>query len=332
MTSQITGFDIGEKNLKMAVFSKGALSTAVSVEIPDNMVSNGMILSMDAMAEFISETAKSKGLQKRDAAILLPSSLVFTRTVSVPVMSEEQMLLNLPYEFRDYLTEDKTNYFFDYEVLETVNDEEGNPKEQRIFVCATAKSTIERYAAMFEKAGYTLSLAIPEEYAYAKFCRGDLGVTVLTDKAVAIVELGQTSTRVHLVNKGEYDSKRVIDLGMNELEAEVARLTESDSHIAHNYTVIDFNGILENPDCMEFYNRLGVEILKSVNFFNFNNREIDIEDIYLCGGGAAIRPLREEISRVTNANVHTMDELMSAEYRTEQPSLYFLAVCGAAKE
>ena len=332
MTSQITGFDIGEKNLKMAVFSKGNLSTTVSVEIPDNMVANGMVLSVEGMGEFISETAKSKGLQKRDAAIVLPSSLVFTRTVTVPIMSEEQMVMNLPYEFRDYLTEDKANYFFDYEVLETLTDEEGNPTEQRIFVCATAKSTVERYAAIFEKAGFTLSVAIPEEYAYAKFCRGDLGENELTEKAVAIVELGQTSTRVHLVNKGEYDSKRVIEMGMNELEAEVARLTDCDAHIAHNYTVIDFNGVLENPDCMEFYNRLGVEVLKSVNFFNFNNRDIDIKDIYLCGGGAAIKPLREEIARVTGVDVHTMDDVMSAEYRTEQPSLYFLAVCCAAKE
>ena len=332
MTSQITGFDIGEKNLKMAVFSKGNLSQAVSAEIPDNMVSNGLILSMDAMAEFISETAKSKGLSKKDAAILLPSSLVFTRTVTVPIMSEEQMVLNLPYEFKDYLTEDKSNYYFDYEVLQTVLNESGAPKEQRIFVCAVAKSTIERYRAMFQKAGYELSVAIPEEYAYAKFCRGDLGVTELTDKAVAIVELGQTSTRVHLVNKGEYDSKRVIDIGMNELEAEVAKVTESDSHVAHNYTVINFNGVLENPACMEVYNRLGVEILKSVNFFNFNNREIDITDIYLCGGGASVKPLREEIAKVTGVNVHTMDETMSAEYRTEQPSLFFLVVSGAAKE
>ena len=318
--------------MKMAVFSKGNLSQAVSVEIPDNMVTNGLIISMDAMAAFISETAKSKGLPKRDAAILLPSSLVFTRTISVPIMTEEQMVLNLPYEFKDYLTEDKSNYFFDYEVLQTELDETGNPKEQRIFVCAVAKSTIERYQAMFEKAGYELSLAIPEEYAYAKFCRGDLGVSELTDKAVAIVELGQTSTRVHLVNKGEYDSKRVIEIGMSELESVVAKVTDSDSHVAHNYTVINFNEVLENAECLELYNRLAVEVLKSVNFFNFNNRDIDITDIYLCGGGAAIQPLREEIAKVTGVNVHTMDEMMSAEYRTEQPSLFFLAVSGAAKE
>jgi len=332
LTAQITGFDIGEKNLKMAVFSKGTLTNTVSVEIPDNMVSNGMILSMDAMAEFIASTASAKGLPKKDAAILLPTSLVYTRTVSVPIMTVEQMLMNLPYEFKDYLTEDKGNYYFDYEVLETYTDEDNNPKEQLIFVCAVSKTVIERYSAMFAKAGYNLTVAIPEEYAYSKFFRGEMGFNEYQDKAVAVVELGQVSTRVHLINKGEYDSKRVIDTGMSELEAVVSRVTDADSHLAHNYTVINFNNVLENPECREMYNHLGVEILKSVNFFNFNNREIDLTDIYLAGGGAAIRPLREEIAKVTGVRVHTVDELMTDEYRTEQPSLFFLSVCCAAKE
>ena len=332
MTSQITGFDIGEKSLKMAVFSKGILTNTVSVDIPDNMVSNGLILSADAMAELISETARSSNLPKKDAAILLPPSLVYARTVTVPIMTEEQLRLNLPYEFRDYLTEDKSNYVFDFEVVGTEIDAIGSPVSQRIFVCAVLKSTIERYRELFEKAGYELKVAVPEEYAYAKFCRGDMGETELSEKAVAVVEMGQQSTRVHLITRGEYDSKRVIDLGMKELEQVIARITDSDLHLAHNYALVNFNGILESSDCREVYNRLGVEILKSVNFFNFNNRDIDISDIILVGGGGAVAPLREEIANVTGANVITVDHLMSKEYASSQPEVFFLSVCCAAKE
>ena len=69
---------------------------------------------MDAMADFLRQTAKSNGIPLTHAALVLPSTEVFTRELVMPAMTEQQLLYNLPYEFRDYLTEEKNKYFFDY--------------------------------------------------------------------------------------------------------------------------------------------------------------------------------------------------------------------------
>ena len=63
-------------------------------------------------------------------------------------MTDGQLLYNLPFEFKDYLTQEKNKYYFDYAVQDTVKDEEGNVKELQLFVCATLKSTVEEYRAM----------------------------------------------------------------------------------------------------------------------------------------------------------------------------------------
>lgn len=57
---KIVGFDIGESSVKLVYFAGADLKKAVTAELPDNMVSGSRILSMDAMADFLRQTAKSK--------------------------------------------------------------------------------------------------------------------------------------------------------------------------------------------------------------------------------------------------------------------------------
>ena len=62
MPGQITAFDIGECMVKAACFTGGKLKKVMAKELPDNMVSGGEIVSMDAMADFIKEMAKENGI------------------------------------------------------------------------------------------------------------------------------------------------------------------------------------------------------------------------------------------------------------------------------
>ena len=61
MPGQITAFDIGECMVKAVCFTGGKLKKVMAKELPDNMVSGGEIVSMDAMADFIKEMAKENG-------------------------------------------------------------------------------------------------------------------------------------------------------------------------------------------------------------------------------------------------------------------------------
>lgn len=56
------GFEIGDHSVKLVYFAGKELKKAVSVALPDAMVSHGRILSMDAMADFLREAAKANGI------------------------------------------------------------------------------------------------------------------------------------------------------------------------------------------------------------------------------------------------------------------------------
>lgn len=159
---KIVGFDIGESSVKLVYFAGADLKKAVTAELPDNMVSGSRILSMDAMADFLRQTAKSNGIPLTHAALVLPSTEVFTRELVMPAMTEQQLLYNLPYEFRDYLTEEKNKYFFDYSMREVLRDESGQPTEMNLLACATLKGTVESYRTMLRRAGFRLRVLTPQ--------------------------------------------------------------------------------------------------------------------------------------------------------------------------
>ena len=332
MASQITCFDIGEMSLKMVHFSGNSVKKTVEADMPNNMISDGQIVSPEAFSQFILEQAKANGIPRKDAALVLPASNVHVRTAVVPVMNEAQLKYNLPFEFKDYLAADKSRYIFDYEVLEPVLDDDGKPVELRLFACAALKEVVEKYVKIFADAGFRLTRVVPEEYVYARLCRGDTAIPAPKHESLAIIDLGQSDSRIHILHNGEYDSKRVIDIGVKELETVIAEASFSDIYMAHSYKRTNHDNVLNHEKCLELYNRISVEILKSINFYNYNNREQELKDIYLIGGGAAIEPLADTIRQMTGLNIDPAADLVKGAYSVDEPWLYLRAICCGAKE
>ncbi|MBQ9346318.1 MAG: pilus assembly protein PilM [Oscillibacter sp.] len=117
MAKTILGIDIGTNRLKLAVLSKGRVKKTLSVPVPANLFRDGRITSPDAMAELLRETLNKNRIRVQDAAMILSDDPLYLRILNMPPMNEEQLTLNLPYEFNDYITGELKDYVFDYAVL-----------------------------------------------------------------------------------------------------------------------------------------------------------------------------------------------------------------------
>lgn len=324
MGRQLVGFDIGESTLKMVHASGREIKNCVVADVPDNTVKNGAVVSMDAMADFIRESARKNDIPKADAAVIIPASQILTKNVTMPAMNVQQLMFNLPFELKDYLKEEKKNYLFDYAVREMVTDDEGKPYEMKLLICAVLKSVIEEYEIMFKRAGFKLKTAVPEECAYANI------VNSASDRLAedfCIADLGHSSTRLHIFHKGEYAAMRNIDIGGRNLDMLIADESGIDIHMAQIYKKSNYNVVLESDLALGVYNRLTVEIMKAVNFFNYNNREAELNDIYICGGGAEVDILVRTIAEETKLNVYPASKLTSRILGLDKPDI-FLKSCG----
>ena len=322
MGENLIAFDIGESQVKLIWYTGKTCKKAVCAALPDNLVANGEIISMDAMADFLKETAKQNGIPRANAAVILPESLVFTRNVEVPAMTDAQLAYNLPYEFKDYLNQEKTDYFFDYAVQELVEDDESEAKQMKLFACAALKKTIDDYRDMFRRAGFRLKSAIPEEAAYAAV----LAACPNMDSDTCFVDIGYRGIRMQFFREDSFVTRRTVNLGVCDLVLSLAEARSIDTHMAYEHMRSNYEDALNEQSAQNLYRSMAVEIMKAVNFYNYNNREQMLNRIYLCGGGAAIEPIRKAIIEMTDMEIHSSEELLPENAVQDEPWIYTKAV------
>lgn len=326
MAKTTVGVDIGSGELKLVQWDGGRVHRAVRRTMPDNLVRSDHIISFEAMADFIKETAREERISGKNCAVVLPANQVYLRRVTMPAMNVEQLGVNLPYEFRDFLTMNKDKYFYDYSVNDIRQDESGAPVEMDLTAAAVAKETIAEYRDMFRRAGFRLKTAVPAECAYANLLRA------LPVRECCIIDIGHAQTKVHFFTGARFETSRVIDIGLSTVDAAIADASGVDEHTARTYRQSNHENTQEAEAARNVYGAIALDIRKAVNFYGFNNRESDLRDAWCIGGGAHIPALCSAVAQAVDLTLHPISELLSsAAEETEAPG-FFTAAIGAAMQ
>ena len=91
MAKKILGIEIGNCRLKIAICSDYNLERLITADLPDNLVQEDEIVSWEAMAEFIKEVIKENKISVKNAAVVIPEKLVYTKHVVMPAMTVDQL-------------------------------------------------------------------------------------------------------------------------------------------------------------------------------------------------------------------------------------------------
>lgn len=278
---QCIGFDIGNHALHVAVRKDDSIVRGLTVRLTADLVKNGVITSYDAMADFLKDVRRTQKLPTRNAALILPAPLGYCRRFFVAANTRDQLMFNLPYGFRDFITDDKSHYFFDCAVLNAVRYGDDRPPEFDVLAAATRKEVISDYSDMFRKAGFKLKTVIPEEFAYVNLLRRS-GAPAHHH---GILDIGHNAVKLFLFDGTLFEGVRVIDYGCNALDEVISEKFGVDSFMAATYRENNFNGANNLEDCYTVYGAMALEVLKAINFYRFNGGA-SLEHLHCCGGGA----------------------------------------------
>lgn len=318
MAKKILGMEIGNCRLRIAVCNDYNLEQMITAEIPDNVVREDEIVSWEAMADFIKETLKENKITVKNAAVVLPEGLCYIKRVTMPAMDVDQLRVNLPYEFHDYITEEKDKYAYDYAIISKTSDQEGNMKEMELQAVAVLKETVKKYRTLLKRAGLRLSSLAPEFCALKNVIKDYeevKGINEVMSKDYAILDIGHRSTKIFFFTKGEYEVTRLMEPGCEAIDRQIGEILDKDTHIASVYKENNTDGILNNPSCLEIYNQMAIEIMRVLNFYNFNHPDNNLNTMYYCGGGSMIAPLINAIEETVEIEVQSISKLLTDEYK-----------------
>ena len=351
MAKSCLGIDIGKDQLKLVLMKGETIQKAVSVQMPEGLLKEGRIVSVETTGELIRKTMKENKIRCKEAAVVVSSGVCFLRNVTMPEMTADQLVYNLPYEFRDYITDELKKYVFDYswgsaEELpkakkpkkqpkkkkgeekpdEKAEDSEERRGEMELLAAAAPLEAIDDLRLMARKAGLKLTFAAPEVSACENLLHYKLKEE--SDKEYGILDLGSTSSRLLIFKGDRHQVTRIIERGMEQVEELLADSLHIDIHLAHTWLLTNHEDCVNSEICQDAFSQISVELMRALNFYQFSNPDSRLEDIYICGGGASIESMRESLKENLDVTIHDASELMDGlggGRVSEAPSLWMLA-------
>lgn len=303
------GFDFGNHAVHVAVNKDDKIVDSVSERLPEGLIQNGRITSVESMVDVIRTLKKTNKIHIRKAAVVLPAGLCYCRRFNVAPMTKKQLLFNLPYDFHDFISDDKSNYFFDYAIVDKIKDSKGNITEFDVIAAATRKDLVADYIKMFSKAGFKLTTIVPQEIAYVNLMR----CAKNSSQRHGVLDIGHNAVRLFLFYDDKFEGVRMVDYGCNALGAVIAEhFGIEGEYVASTYLETNFEGADELPGCKQIYNSIALEVRKAVNFYRFNGGG-NLDHLHCCGGGVKNAALMETLQSSLPLKITDMSEFFSSE-------------------
>ncbi len=264
------GIEIGARQVKMIFCENHGFCREEVEPLPERCVKDGISMSVEVMAGFLKKMAKTYGFKCRSCCLVLPDHVTFTRRLTMPAMSVKHLKLNLPYEFHDFVGNKKEAYLFDYAVMDMRYDERKQPVSMDLMAAAVSKRTMEEYRQMLRLAGWKLKAAAPAAFAYSGLIREYEERRKLSEPGeYCFVDLGYKTTKVWFFHGKALEAYRRIE------------------------------NCLVKGSGQTFYDAIGTEIRRTLEFYYFRNPDKRFAKMYLCGGGSRVEAFRDTVAEYT---------------------------------
>ncbi len=310
MAKTYLGIEIGKSTIKFVLCTKGQVEGFFIESFPEDFVKEGCIVNWDGMAKFLKQMLKKHKISCKNVALVLPESVTYIRRLLLPYMTVEQLKVNLPYEFHDFISEQKEDYIYDYALMELLEKEEEtqNPSYMDLMAAAVAKETIEQYRKMLKVSGLKLKIAAPPSCAYQNIVFHHM-VEYSSEKKMdyAILDIGYETVELRIFTEGKYETEKSIENGLKEIQELL--LEQVHMEFMEFLKIPNHQQILSEEKYMTIYETIALEVMRVVNFFTYNHPNNTLEHLYCCGGGAFLEPLLDVLQDTVGLKIKKVSEL-----------------------
>ena len=221
----------GHNGIKIAYAENGELREFISERV-EGIDRN----DMRQYADLIKDLLKEYAIRCRNVVFVIRQEDAYVRRFELPLMTEEQLRLNLPYEFHDYIGNEMDKYVFDYAMIYA------DQEKMDLIVAACTKELSQQFEKLAKMAHLKLVGLVPAvlglewilEYAEERMADEKKALETKlnaephkkeekenaegaekseTVKDYAILDLGTQALRIHFFRQGIYDITRTMEPG-----------------------------------------------------------------------------------------------------------------------
>lgn len=320
MGQWIMGIEIGSYQMKLIEVLKTKNNLVVKrfslIKIPVGCIENGCIQNIEVIKTLLAKELKVKGYKAKKMVVVMRSSDMIIRDVKIGKMTNRMIKVALQKHTAQYLPVGKGDYQIDYK---TLNEIKGGENEQsEIRAVAMPKQSVLNIMQIIKALKKELVfITIPSEAL--EFVFGENGyITYEQDENIMVVEIGYEATNMTIISKGKVVLTRQIDFGVVHVNQSIFKDVESS---------------VKEAAAQEIEAHIIVEMERLLQFYKTNFSQETIKMIYLMGGGATLKGVRNYIHnvfRVPTEKISILSKIQEAPNMIFTPyKHFFINILGA---
>ena len=318
------GLDIGSGSIKMAEVvirgKKPFLKKTAMMELPEHVVQDGGIVNEELLSELIARMAAKNGFASRNVALALGGRSMFIRELVLPRMSEKELREAIHWDLDKYVPFTAEKLYFDFWIIGPGSTE----VDLKILLVAVPKELVDALVRVLGKSGLKLAAIEIEPLAVQR--------TLPAAQDFMLIDIGAVVSQVTLFQKSFPAFTRSIPIGgvrfaeikknsthQQQKKTETVKGKEETTKDAKKSSLAIFDMVEELdqiPDGANFeqiLSELISEVRRTMEYYQVQNRNVVISQIFLTGGGALTENLPERLAKILEIPVSVNDPFVTME-------------------
>jgi len=317
--NELLGIDIGASSIKLVYLtpkkSKGKrtfeLKSIGMVPLPREAIVEGTIMDAYAVSDALMQLVTEAKVKAKNAAIALPGHAVMVRRVMISAANPQELEENINFEIKHNTPFKPEEVQVDYHVLPSESAE-----QMEVILVIAKREKIGEFTSVVEQAG--LTPVVVDISPFAVYNAFEFNYEPFISNVVAIVHVGATSTEFVVARNGAPLFVRTKETGgdfiTESIQKEFGVSFEKaedlkKGEISEGITPETLSSIYEMV-----YNDLAAELTRTVEFFSGQFGVLELERIYISGGGALMQGIGDFFEERFNLPVEYLNPFRNILY------------------
>jgi len=314
-SKETVALDIGSSSIKLVQMVMGKQGWQIRKiglkKLPPEAIVDGSIIDSMTVTNTIKELLKEQNIKTTQAVSALTGHYVIIKKVTFPAATEDELAESIQWEAEQYIPFPVTEVNLDFQILGV--DTEGRG-QMDVMLVAVKKDVINDYTNVLSEAGLTPVVIDVDAFALENMM--EINYPVVSGEMIAVVNIGASITSLTVIVDGVTAFTRSIPMGGNQFTEEIQRVlgisfieaedlktgdstSEKQAEMARAIDLVSANLIMD--------------IKRSLDFFLAGGHNLNVNKIYMSGGGSNMAGLKELLQEKTSIPVEPIDPFKNVE-------------------
>jgi type IV pilus assembly protein PilM len=312
----LVGIDIGTSAVKMVELeeSKGSykLKNFGITKLPRETIVNGVVINADPLVQAVRGLMSNLKLKNRNVSVSISGHPVIIKKITLPFMAENELEPIIETEAEQYIPFDLEEVNIDFQIM-GVNED--NNDQMNVMLVAAKKVLIDEYVGVLKTAGLRANVIDIDVFALENMF--NINYDFEPNENICLIDIGASVTNINILREGSSIFNRDVFLGGNQITEEIQKeLSVSFEEAEVLKTGEKIEGIDQELLDQTINNSAASivrEIQRTLDFFT-GSSYAQIHHMYLSGGGAKTRGLKEIIDEKIKIPVEFTDPFKTIKY------------------